>query len=196
MEIISNSYYDVRAKYGHLILVCLAADEEKTQPLRQALSKAGYAYVYFPISKETFARRDYLSEIIQALDTFTLSPYQITIGQYFAITVGVKLLTFAVFSMIITALSVVFYNYILIYFAGLGLFGLNFLFYTLSYIDANSVFKNLNLVAHMENVLRLYRRVCADFVIGNVAGMLCAQVNLDLGVSDTGDDANDLISCI
>ena len=70
--------------------------------------------------------------VIQALSTFTLSPYQITIGQYFAITVGVKLLTFAVFSMIITALSVVFYNYILIYFAGLGLFGLNFLLYTLS----------------------------------------------------------------
>ncbi|MBQ7300879.1 MAG: hypothetical protein IJW77_13680, partial [Clostridia bacterium] len=85
--------------------------------------------------------------VIQALNTFTLSPYQITIGQYFAITVGVKLLTFAVFSMIITALSVVFYNYILIYFAGLSLFGLNFLLYTLSYIDANSVFKNLNLVA-------------------------------------------------
>ena len=43
--------------------------------------------------------------------------------------------------MIVTALSVVFYNYILIYFAGLGLFGLNFLLYTLSYIDANSVLK-------------------------------------------------------
>jgi hypothetical protein len=69
MDIISNSYYDVRAKYGHLILVCLEADEEKTQKLRHELSKAGYAYVYFPISRETFARRDYLSEIIKALDT-------------------------------------------------------------------------------------------------------------------------------
>ena len=87
------------------------------------------------------------NNVIQALDTFTLSPYQITIGQYFAITLVTKLLTFAVFSMIITALSVVFYNYILIYFAGLGLFGWNFLLYTLSYIDTNSVLKNLNLVA-------------------------------------------------
>ncbi len=69
MDIISNSYYDVRAQYGHLILVCLEADEEKTQALRHELSKAGYAYVYFPISREAFERRDYLSEIIKALDT-------------------------------------------------------------------------------------------------------------------------------
>ncbi|MBQ2725633.1 MAG: hypothetical protein IJF78_08005, partial [Clostridia bacterium] len=109
--------------------------------------------------------------VIQALDTFTLSPYQITIGQYFAITVGVKLLTFAVFSMIVTALSVVFYNYILIYFAGLGLFGLNFLLYTLSYIDANSVFKNLNLVATAAGNPLFVRYRAMNF-FGAVAGFV------------------------
>lgn len=108
---------------------------------------------------------------IQALRTFTLSPYQITIGQYFAITVGVKLLTFGVFSMIILALSVMFYNYILIYFAGLGLFGLNFLLYTLSYIDANSVFKNLNLVATAA-VNPLFVRYRAMNLFGAVAGFV------------------------
>ena len=109
--------------------------------------------------------------VIQALRTFTLSPYQITVGQYFAITLGTKLLTFAVFSMVITALSVVFYNYILIYFAGLGLFGLNFLCYTLSYIDANSVFKNLNLVATAA-VNPLFERYRAMNVFGAVAGFV------------------------
>lgn len=111
------------------------------------------------------------NNVIQALDTFTLSPYRITIGQYFAITVGVKLLTFAVFSMIILALSVVFYNYILIYFAGLGLFGLNFLLYTLSYIDANSVFKNLNLVATAASN-PLFVRYRAMNLFGEVAGFV------------------------
>ncbi|MBR4000534.1 MAG: hypothetical protein IKI93_19575, partial [Clostridia bacterium] len=109
--------------------------------------------------------------VIQALNTFTLSPYQITIGQYFAIAIGVKLLTFAVFSMIVTALSVVFYNYILIYFAGLGLFGLNFLLYTLSYIDANSVFKNLNLVATATGNPLFVRYRAMNF-FGAVAGFV------------------------
>ncbi len=109
--------------------------------------------------------------VIQALNTFTLSPYQITIGQYFAITIGTKLLTFAVFSMIVTALSVVFYNYILIYFAGLGLFGLNFLLYTLSYIDANSVFKNLNLVATAAGNPLFVRYRAMNF-FGAVAGFV------------------------
>lgn len=136
--------------------------------------------------------------VIQALPTFTLSPYQITIGQYFAVTVGVKLLTFAVFSMIVTALSVVFYNYILIYFAGLGLFGLNFLLYTLSYIDANSVFKNLNLVATAAGNPLFVRYRAMNFfsaVAGFVPGMLvifptvivsCAVVTVALYVRGAG----------
>ncbi len=108
---------------------------------------------------------------IQALSPFTLSPYRISIGEYFAVTLGVKLLTFAAFSMIVLALSVVFYNYILIYFAGLGLFGINFLFYTISYVDANSVFKNLNLVTAAA-VKPLFVRYRAMNFFGNVAGFV------------------------
>jgi len=37
------------------------------------------------------------NNVIQALNTFTLSSYQITVGEYFIVTVAVKLLTFAVF---------------------------------------------------------------------------------------------------
>ncbi|MBR4204838.1 MAG: hypothetical protein IKQ92_05105 [Clostridia bacterium] len=109
--------------------------------------------------------------VIQALPAFTLSPYRITIGQYFAVTLGVKLLAFSAFSMIVTALSALFYNYIMIYLAGLGLFGLNFLFYTLKYIDANSVFKNLNLVTAAA-ASPLFIRYRAMNLFGTVAGFV------------------------
>ena len=69
MDVISNSQYDVHSQYGHLILVCLEADEKKSEALRLELSKAGYAYLYFPISEETLARHDYLTEVTKALDT-------------------------------------------------------------------------------------------------------------------------------
>jgi len=84
---------------------------------------------------------------IQVFDLFTLSPFVITIGQYFAVTIAVKLLTFMLFSAVLLLVSAFFYNYALIYICGLGFFGLNFLLYTLSYINADNPFKNLNLVA-------------------------------------------------
>jgi len=85
--------------------------------------------------------------VIQALETFMLSPYRITIGQYFLITVGVRLLACAVFSGIVLVLSTIFYNYILIYLSGLGFYGLNFLLYSLRYINGSNPAKNLNFVA-------------------------------------------------
>lgn len=68
MDVISNSQYDVHTKYGHLILVCLGSDEQKCQALRQELSKAGYAYLFFPISADTLTRHEYLTEVTKALD--------------------------------------------------------------------------------------------------------------------------------
>ncbi len=69
MDLISNTPYDVHSRYGHLILVCLESDEQKCQALQQELSRAGYAYLFFPISEETLSRRDYMNEIIKALDS-------------------------------------------------------------------------------------------------------------------------------
>ncbi|MHB1150910.1 MAG: hypothetical protein ACYCWE_01435 [Eubacteriales bacterium] len=84
---------------------------------------------------------------IQVFDIFTLSPFVITVGQYFAVTIAVKLLTYTFFSTILLLVSVFFYNYALNYICGLGFFGLNFLLYTLSYINADNPLKNLNFVA-------------------------------------------------
>lgn len=69
MDIISNSFYDARSQYGRLILVSMESDEQKTTQLRQELSKAGYAYIFFSLSEKLISRRDYLSEILKALDS-------------------------------------------------------------------------------------------------------------------------------
>ena len=61
---------------------------------------------------------------------------------------------------------------------------------------SRSPMPRLNLVADLQHVLRLHRRIVTDLVIGDVTGMLGAQVHLDLGIADAGDDALDLISCI
>ncbi len=125
------------------------------------------------------------NNVIQALPAFTLSPYRITIGQYFAVSLGIRLLAFSVFSMVVTALSVLFYNYIVIYLAGLGLFGLNFLFHMLKVLDANSILKNLNLVTAAAG-RPLFIRYRAMNLFGAAVGfvpVLCALFPLLIFVS-------------
>jgi len=114
---------------------------------------------------------------IQVLNAFTLSPHQITIGEYFLLTLAVKMLTFALFTVIILTVSTIFYNYILIYLSGLGLFGLNFLLYTLKYINANSPLKNLNFVA-VSAVNPLFERYRAVNFFGGVWGYVSFMFTL------------------
>ena len=84
---------------------------------------------------------------LQSLTEFKFSQYIVSIGEYFAITIGVRLLTFLTFSALLLLLSVFVYNYTIIYAGGLGFFGLNFLFYTLQYANPNNPLKSLNFVA-------------------------------------------------
>lgn len=124
------------------------------------------------------------SNALQSLSEFTLSPYKLTIGEYFAVTIGVKLLAFSLFTLVILAVSTIFYNYIMIYLCGLGFFGLNFLLYTLKYIDSSNPAKNLNLVA-VAAVNPIFVRYRAVNLFGNVAGylpfMLSAFLLLSIG---------------
>ena len=46
-------------------------------------------------------------------------------------------------------------------------------------VDAND--EDLDLVANFQDVFGLHRRIGADFVIRDVAGMLGAEVDLDFG---------------
>ncbi len=109
------------------------------------------------------------ANVIQALPSFTLSQYRITIGEYFIITVGVRFLTFWAFAMVMLLLSAVFSGYVLIYLSGLGLFGINFLLYTLKYINANAIAKNANMVAAAA-ANPLFVRYRAVNLFGNMAG--------------------------
>ena len=149
------------------------------------------------------------SNVLQSLSAYTLSPYRITIGQYFAISVGVKLLSFALFSSVVLLLSTVFYNYILIYLSGLAFYGLNFLLYTLKYIDSSSAFKNLNLVAVTAvdplfvryRAVNLFSEVCGYvpfmLVSFGIATVLCCSATVILfsrGINDIRLPALDTVT--
>ncbi|MCQ2432657.1 MAG: hypothetical protein MJ175_08655, partial [Clostridia bacterium] len=108
---------------------------------------------------------------IQALSAFTYSPYRITIGAFFWITLGLRMLTAAVFSRLLLLLSVFFYHYVLIYFAGLFVFGINFLLYSIRYVDANNLFRNLNLMT-ASAVMPLFERYRAMNFFGEVIGFV------------------------
>ena len=61
-------------------------------------------------------------------------------------------------------------------------------------VDADD--KDLDLVTNLQHILGLDRRISADFVIRNVTGMLGAQIDLNLSITDSGNGSNNLISCI
>ncbi|MBE6724360.1 MAG: hypothetical protein E7576_04030 [Ruminococcaceae bacterium] len=103
---------------------------------------------------------------LQALQSFTYSPYRITVGQYFTVTVLVKLLAFSVFSMLMMALSNLTRHPVLNYLGGLGLFGMNLL---LSKLDASRAAAHLNLVT-AASVNSIFTRYRAANLFGGCAG--------------------------
>ncbi len=115
--------------------------------------------------------------VLQSLPLFTYSPYRLSIGAYFGISLGIKMLTFAVFSLLLLLLSVLFYNYVLIYISGLGLFGINYLLHSIRYVDANNLFRNLNLVTSAA-VTPLFERYRALNFLGQVIGFVPAMLIL------------------
>ena len=55
---------------------------------------------------------------------------------------------------------------------------------------------DLDLIAHIEQVLGLGSGIAADLAVGDVAGVLGAQVHIHFGGGDGRDDAGHLVSCI
>ncbi len=111
---------------------------------------------------------------LQALPSFTYSPYRITVGQYFTVTVLVKLLTFSVFSMLMLALSNLTRHPVLNYLGGLGLFGVNLL---LSKLDASHAAAHLNLVT-AASVNSIFTRYRAANLFGACAGYVPVMIVL------------------
>ncbi len=106
---------------------------------------------------------------IQVFKNFTYAPFIITVGQYFIITILVKLFIFILFSVLILMLSVFFYNYVIIYISGFCLFGLNFLLYSIKFTNADSPLKNLNFIS-VAAVNPLFVRYRSINFFGNVCG--------------------------
>lgn len=117
------------------------------------------------------------SNAIQAFSNFTYCEYIITVGQYFVITILLKILTFLAFVMLLLALSVFVYNYAIIYATGLGFFGVNFLLYNLSYLNADNPFKNLNFVSTAA-VNPLFIRFRSVNFFSNVWGYVSCMLTL------------------
>lgn len=115
--------------------------------------------------------------VLQTLPTFTYSPYQVTVGNYFLITVGMKLLSFAAFSMLLAVCAVFFYNMVIVFFAGLSVFGISYLLYRMQYLNANNLFRNLNLIT-AASVTRLFERYRAIDFFGEVIGFVPAMLVL------------------
>ncbi|MBQ7320995.1 MAG: ABC transporter permease subunit [Clostridia bacterium] len=108
---------------------------------------------------------------IQALNAFTLSPYRVTVGQYFFIALGIRLLASLVFGAAVLALSAGLGNDVLIYLAGLGFGGLNL---ALSFLPAGggtAPLRYLNPIA-VAAVDPLFHRYRAAPLFGGVAGYL------------------------
>lgn len=108
---------------------------------------------------------------IQSLSGFTFSPYQITVGEYFILDLGVKVLVFSAFSALISMLSVVLYNYILIYLSGLGVVGVSFLLHSTEQLNANSILGNLNPIT-VTACEPLFLRYRAADLFGSVVGFV------------------------
>ncbi len=111
---------------------------------------------------------------LQALPDFTYSPYRITVGQYFGITVLIRLLAAAVFSVLMLVLSNLLRHPVLCYIAGLALFGLNLL---LGRLDASHAAAHLNLVSAAA-VNSLFTRYRAVNLFGAAAGMVPFMIAL------------------
>lgn len=104
---------------------------------------------------------------IQALQQFVLCPYDITIGRYFLITLFVRILAYVLFAVIIVFFSVLVYHYALTYVCGLIFLGVNLGLLQMQYLNADSILKNLNLIA-TSTVNSLFVRYRAYNLFGNV----------------------------
>ncbi len=104
---------------------------------------------------------------IQVLQQFVLCPYDITIGRYFLITLFVRILAYVLFAVIIVFFSVLVYHYALTYVCGLIFLGVNLGLLQMQYLNADSILKNLNLIA-TSTVNSLFVRYRAYNLFGNV----------------------------
>ena len=109
---------------------------------------------------------------IQVFTQFRYSPYILTVGEYFAITVAFKLATYSLFAVLVAASSIFIGSYPLIYAFGTLVFVISFFFFNLP----ESPLKYINLVTTAA-VTPLFERYRAINIFSAVVGyepLICA----------------------
>ena len=112
-----------------------------------------------------------ISNAIQVFGDFEYCPYIMSVGEYLIISLGIKTLTYILFSIVILTISTFLYNYILVYLCGIILVLLNILMNTWNYMMPDDPLKSFNLIA-MSNVTPLFERYRALNVANNVIGYI------------------------
>lgn len=82
---------------------------------------------------------------IQSLEEFKFCPFVISIGAYFTFSMLVRVIACLAFSILLLTFSVVLYNHIAVYAVGAVIVGLNWVLYTVNYVNADAPLKYLNL---------------------------------------------------
>lgn len=108
---------------------------------------------------------------IQVFNEFVLSPYIISVGEYFILTILFKMCTFCIYSVIIIFISSFTWNYLVTYILGFSFFGLNFIIYALKYIGLDNPLKILNFIS-ISTVNPLFTRYRSINFFNTVAGYI------------------------
>lgn len=106
---------------------------------------------------------------LQSLSVFELSPYSVTVGEYFALSVGLKVLGMVLLSLTVAVISVIFSNYAVIFVGGLALWGINFLLYISDFSGDAVRILNIVGVSEANGLFERYRSL-------NIFGNLCEYI--------------------
>ena len=94
---------------------------------------------------------------IQSFKAFELCPYPISVGAYFLIHTGIRMLAFLLLGAVTVTVSVLTYQYAIVYLGGLGFLGISFLLNSIRYVKADHPLKILNFVS-VASVNDLFKR--------------------------------------
>lgn len=107
---------------------------------------------------------------IQIFNEFNLTPFNISIGEYFVIDYFIKLLSFASFVIVVLTISVLMYNYILSYCIAIGYYSLNLLLHSINIESLFTTWGELNIITGT-SVDELFVRFKAVNICGSVVDL-------------------------
>lgn len=104
---------------------------------------------------------------IQLVDGFEYCQYAISIGQYHLLSLVFRALAFSLFGAFVAWIATLIHNRVISFCIGMLAYGLNYGLHRISYVNADSMFKNANLIAVI-NVCPLFARFRSFNFFGHV----------------------------